>query len=93
MTEADPSERGIDGDPVRVDGVVELRVVARGSRSERKAPFLVAADGRAYPLFLVGDNPLEQPTLVGLAGRRIGIAGIWRNGVVRVERGGLDIRG
>jgi hypothetical protein len=95
MTDQEPdarSERGADGEPIQVEGLVELRGIARGSRSERRAAFVVTGDGRAYALFLVGENPLEQPTLTGLAGRRIAVAGIWRNGVVRVERSGLEIR-
>jgi hypothetical protein len=88
-----PPERGPDGDRVELEGVVELRTVAGGSRSERQAPVLVTAEGRGYALFLVGENPLEQPTLGALAGRCIRVAGSWRNGVVRIERDALMVRG
>jgi hypothetical protein len=87
-------ERGADGTTIDLDGVVELRVVAAGSRAERAAPFLVTGEGRAFALFLVGDNAMEQPTLAALAGRRVRITGgVWRNGVVRVERAALATTG
>ena len=91
MTATPPKapERGVTGAAVDVAGVLGLERVAEGSRSERAAPVVRAADGRGFPVHVVGDNPFEEPTLARLRGRAVAVRGVWANGVVRVQRDDL----
>ena len=83
-------ERGNTGERISIRGVVTSAVASTGSHSEHLVPTLVDDDGRHYRLLLVGENPMEQPTLHALQGQPVSVAGTWRNGVVRVEATDLD---
>jgi hypothetical protein len=88
---SDPPERGETGSTATLSGVVRREVLLPGSRSEHLGPVLVGDDGRRRRLLLVGENALEQPTLSSLDGRRVTVSGVWRNGVLRVERDDLKV--
>jgi len=83
--------RGPSGQPVALSGTVGRATAMLGSHSQHEVPILVDASGRRYRLLLIGENPMEQPTLRGLEGRAISLAGTWRNGVVRIDPADLRV--
>ena len=76
---------------VTLTGVLQRRQILSGSHSERPAIVLVGDDGSAHRLHLLDENPLEQPTLASLEGRRVTVAGTLRNGVLRVSLARLRV--
>jgi hypothetical protein len=68
-----------------IEGRVELRRLDEGSRSDRVVPVIVDDTGAATPVFVMGDNPFELPTLQAYRGKRVRVRGTWRNQTLRVE--------
>ncbi len=72
-----------------IEGVIELRRVLVGTRSEHEAPVLVtrseSGDELVTRVHVLEDPPFEEPTLSRLVGARVRAAGTWRNGVLRVR--------
>lgn len=81
--------RGATGARAALEGVVALEAVAEGSRSEHLGPVLRTDAGNAR-VYIVGDNPFANEQLRALAGERVRVEGVWRNGVVRVEPGAVE---
>jgi hypothetical protein len=65
-------------------GVLATRVLHEGSRSERASVVVVADDGTATPLHVVGENPFSPSSLEPLLGARVRVSGTLRNRTLRV---------
>lgn len=83
--------KGKSGTPDSLEGTVARYLLLEGTRSEHEAPVVVLDDGTAVRVHVVGDNPMEQGTLVNLLGKRVSVSGTWRNGVLRVEAPSLTV--
>lgn len=61
--------------PTRLQGRVERRVLAQGTKSEHVGIVLVTADGQAWKLRRIGANPFRDPVLDQLEGLTITVTG------------------
>lgn len=89
MATAARGRRGDTGTPETLEGVIFFGTVAVGSHQAHAGPHLRLSDGAFARVYVVGDNPFENATLRPLEGRRVSLSGAWRNGVLRVEAGGI----
>lgn len=71
--------------PIELEGRVERRPVAQGSKSARHAMVLVLPDGRIHLLRRVGGNALRDPALDALEGRTLRLRGRLRPGFFLVD--------
>ena len=83
---------GDPGSESELEGRLVWVQVDVGSKSERRVPTLLEADGSQTVLYVVGDHPVENQSLVKLEGRGVHVRGRWRGGVLRVEPEDLQTR-
>jgi hypothetical protein len=72
-------------DIVELEGRIEQRPVAQGSKSARRAMVIVLPDGKSHLLRRAGGNALLDPALVALEGQTLRLRGRLRPGFFLVE--------
>ena len=68
-----------------IEGRVGFVPVAVGAKQQHVGPVVVDADGRAVRLYVLGDTPFSHALARRYDGRRVSVAGTWRNGAVEAE--------
>jgi hypothetical protein len=75
----------IDAEYVTIIGPVEFRDRFTGSLSAGRRPGIASEDMGFVWLYVVGDNPLVNETLLGLEGQTVACRGTIRGSTLRVE--------
>jgi hypothetical protein len=76
----------MDVRPAKVEGKVERRVVARGSKSERRAVVLTTSAGETFVLRRKGGPALGDRDLDSLVGHSIAAEGVATSGTLIMNR-------
>lgn len=71
---------------VKVEGRVASQIVARGSKSERRALVLTASNGESYVLRRKDGPAFADEDLDALVGKRISAEGLATSGALIMER-------
>ncbi len=82
---------GKTGESGAAEGVVQIRRLAQGSKSDHETPVIVTDDGLVR-VHVVGDNPFGQNALRDFVGQRVRVNGTWRAGVLRVPRDAIEVQ-